>query len=110
MTTPRHRLAAGLGACLAVAAGRLDDPPAPVADLLRQLPGVADVRVAVAAAKPAGRIVHPLDLHFVPRDLYAADLRHALGRGLRDGEIDARHQELLLKVELIQLEQVALPG
>src|SRR5262245_40431544 len=90
------------------AVGRLDDLATSAAPVLRQLPGVASVRSPVAPASPTGRLVHLLDLHFVPRVLYAADLRHALGRELSDGEVDAYHRELLLKVELIQLEQAAL--
>ena len=84
---------------------RIDDLDAPVVDLLRQLPGVVHVEVAVAAAKPTCRIVHLRDYHFVPKELYAIDMKQAHGRELTDDEIDRLHQELLLEVELVQLEQ-----
>src|SRR5262245_66447880 len=78
------------------------------AALLRQLPGVAHVELAVAVARPSQRIIHLRDWHYVPRDLSALDLRQAHGRELTEAEIDALHEELLLQVELVQLEQAAL--
>ena len=87
---------------------RIDDLDSPVDDILRHLPGVAQVEVAVTAAKPTARIVHLRDWHFVPKDLYALDMKQAHGRDLTDDEIDRLHQELLLEVELVQLEQIAL--
>ncbi len=87
---------------------RIDDLDAQVVDLLRQLPGVVHVEVAVAAAKPTCRIVHLRDWHYVPKDLYALDMKQAHGRELADDEIDRLHQELLLEVEVVQLEQMAL--
>ena len=87
---------------------RIDDLASPVADLLRQLPGVVQVEVAVAAKKPTARIVHLRDWHFVPKDLHAIDLKAAYGRDLTDDEIDRLHEEHLLEVELVQVEQIAL--
>src|SRR5438876_1052181 len=49
---------------------KVADRGIPAADLLRQLPGVAEVEVLVACPKPTHRIVHLRDWHFVPRDLY----------------------------------------
>ncbi len=88
--------------------GQLDDPTTPVVDLVRQLPGVVDVEVLVTASRPTRRIIHIRDWHFVPRDLYALDLRQAVGRKLADDEVEARHRELLLEVELVQLGQERL--
>jgi hypothetical protein len=89
---------------------RVDDLDSQVAELLRHLPGVVEVEVAVAVAaeKPTCRIVHLRDWHQVPKDLYAIDMKQAHGRELTDEEIDRLHQELLLEVEAIQLEQIAL--
>ncbi len=87
---------------------RLDNLANPVEPLLRQLPGVVGVDVAVRAHRPTHRIVHVLDWHYVPRDLYAVDLRHAAGRALSDEEVDRLHEELLLEVEAVQLEQLAV--
>ena len=87
---------------------RIDDLDAEVVDLLRQLPGIVHVEIAVAAAKPKYRIVHLRDYHFVTKDLYALDMKQAHGRELTDDESDQLHQELLLEVELVQIEQMAL--
>ena len=87
---------------------RIDDLDAQVVDLLRQLPGVVHVDVAVAAAKPMCRIVHLRDYHFVPKELYTIDVKQAHGREFTTDEINRLHQEVLLEVELVQLEQMAL--
>ncbi len=87
---------------------KIDDLDAPAGDMLRQLPGVVDVQVGVSADKPTHRIVHLRDWHFVPKDLYAIDLKAAHGRQLSDEEIDQLHRELLLECEIVQLEQMAL--
>ena len=89
---------------------RLDDlhSSVSVVELLRGLPGVVRVDVGVKAEKPTCRIVHLRDWHFVPKDLYALDMKTATGRELADDEIDRLHRELLLQVEAVQLEQMAL--
>jgi hypothetical protein len=87
---------------------RLDDLGISVDDLLRRLPGVAQVEVGVRAEKPTCRIVHLRDWHFVPKELYALDMKHTTGRELSQEEIDRLHRELLLEVEVVQLEQMAL--
>jgi hypothetical protein len=87
---------------------RIDDLGNSVDDLLRRLPGVAQVEVGVRAEKPTCRIVHLRDWHFVPKELYALDMKHATERELSQEEIDRLHRELLLEVEVVQLEQMAL--
>jgi hypothetical protein len=69
--------------------GRLDDLAAPVAEMLRQLPGVAEVEVLVAVTNPTHRIIHLRDLHSVPADLFAQDVRHAAKKTLSDQEVTA---------------------
>src|SRR5262245_44425275 len=59
-------------------------------------------------ARPSARIVQLRDWHFVPRDLYALDARQVYGRDLTEEGIEALHEEHLLQVELVQLEQAAL--
>lgn len=86
----------------------VDDLAADLCDILRQVPGVAGVESLVRPDKPTHRIVHLRDWRFVPKDLYAADLRAAAQHPLSDDEIDLRHAELSLEVELVQLEQLAL--
>lgn len=87
---------------------RIDDLGSPVADLLRRLPGVVQVDVSVAADKPTSRIIHLRDWHYVPKELYALDMKSAHHRELTDDEIDRLHRELLLEVELVQVEQMAV--
>lgn len=87
---------------------RIDDLDSPVVDLLRKLPGVVQVDVSVTAKNPASRIVHLRDYHFVSKELYALDMKQAHGRKLTTEEINQLHHELLLEVELVQLEQMAL--
>lgn len=87
---------------------RIDDLDSPVVQLLRGLPGGVQVEVGVEAKKPTSRIIHLRDWHFVPRELYALDMKEAYGRELTDDEIDRLHQELLLEVEFIQIEQMAV--
>lgn len=86
---------------------RIDDLKAPAADILRQLPGVVEVEVS-SADNATHRIVHLRDRHFVPKALYAADLRANSDEPLTDEEIDKAYERLLVEVELVQLEQVAM--
>ncbi len=87
---------------------RIDDHNSSVADLLRQLPGVVHVEGGVAATKPTNRIIHLRDWHYVPKDLFAIDMKQTHGRELTADEIDRLYQELLLEVELVQIEQMAV--
>jgi hypothetical protein len=76
--------------------------------ILRQLPGVVDVEVVVRAEPATHRIIHLRDWHYVPRDLYAQDVRAAAGRPLSEAEVDRLHEELCLEVEAVQFEHLAL--
>lgn len=87
---------------------RIDDLDSPVVDLLRGLPGIVQVEVGVAVKKPTSRIIHLRDWHYVPKDLYALDMKEVHGRELTADEIDRLHRELLLEVELVQIEQMAI--
>lgn len=87
---------------------QIDDLSAPAAEILRGLPGVVQVEVVAKSDKPTGRIIHLRDWHYVPKDLYALDMRQAHGRELSEQELDQLHQELLLDAEIVQLEQMAL--
>jgi hypothetical protein len=73
--------------------GAITDLSTPAEALLRQLPGVAEVQTAVAAAKPAHRMIRLRDWPYVSRDLFALDLREAHGRVLSEEEIHALHEE-----------------
>jgi len=84
-----------------------NDLGAPAAKIVRQLPGVVDVEVS-SVENPAHRIVRLRNWHFVPKALFAADLRASSGRPLTDQEIDKAHEQLLREVELVQQEQLTL--
>jgi hypothetical protein len=68
--------------------GRIDVLASPAADILRQLPGVADVEVLVSSPKPTHRIIQLRDWHFVPRHLFALDLRQVAGWPLSDEDFE----------------------
>lgn len=87
--------------------GQLDDPLAPVPGILRQLPGVVKVEI-IGPKKPKQRIVHVLDCHFVPFELYKIDLKDQSKGRLTDQEIKASYEGHLLETELVQLEQMTL--
>jgi hypothetical protein len=87
---------------------RIDDLDHPVVDMLRQLPGVLHVEISVPAQKPTCRIIHLRDLHFAPKDLCAIDLRDVYSRELTAEEIDLSYEQVLLEVEAVQLELMAL--
>jgi len=89
-------------------AGRIDDLSAAAVEMLRQLPSAVGVEVHVVAPKPARRIIHLRDWHFVPPELYALDLRQTAGKPLSDAEIALLQRELLLQVELVSLEHAVL--
>lgn len=88
--------------------GRISDLDTQMPDILRQLPGVDAVEVVVKADNLARRIVHLRDWHFVPKDLFAADVQTAAGRDLTPGEVDRLYERHLMEVEAVQLEQVAV--
>jgi hypothetical protein len=88
--------------------GRVDDLGRPVADILRQLPGVVNVEVVPAEGKATRRLIHLRDFHHVPRDLFALELRGQ--EAISEEEIELRYQEHLLQVELVQVEHLALLG
>jgi hypothetical protein len=103
-----ERRASGTAGYAPKVVGDLDDLGVPVADLLKQLPGVVGVEVLVAAPKPAHRIIHLRDWHHVPRDRFALDARQPAGKHLADAEVDALYAQHLLEVELVQVEQAAI--
>jgi hypothetical protein len=76
----------------------------PAVEVLRQLPGVAEVEVLVPAAQPTHRIIHLRDYHFVPRDLFALDVRQAAGKLA----VDELYRQHLLDVEQVAVEQATI--
>jgi hypothetical protein len=68
--------------------GQIDELAAPAADILRQLPGVAEVEVLVETPQASHRIIQLRDWHYVPPDLFALDVRQVAVRPLSDDEVD----------------------
>lgn len=87
---------------------QVTDLDSPAAGILRSLPGVVQVEVCVRAEKPTYRIIHLRDWHFVPKELFVVDMADAHRRQLSEDEIDILHEQHLLEVELVQLEQMAV--
>lgn len=85
--------------------GTVDDLDVPLDEILRGLPDVAEVSVPVSPGKPTHRIVHLKDWHFVPKKLFAADLRDLSEEPITDEEIDRRYEDFLSEVETVQREQ-----
>jgi hypothetical protein len=88
--------------------GQLTDLTCPVRDLLAGLPGVVEVEQPVQCDKPVRRVIHLRDWHLVPHDVYAIDLATSARRPLAADEVARLHAELLLEVEAVQAEQMAV--
>lgn len=88
--------------------GRIDDLSCSAEDILRQLPGVVEVEVQRLSKSPTHRLIHLRDWHFVPKELFALDMKAAYQRPLSEHEIDLLVEEHLLEVERVQIEQMTL--
>ena len=55
----------------------------------------------VGAPKPAHRIIHLQDWHYVPREEFAPDVRQQVGRPVSDEDVDKLYRKHLLEVELV---------
>jgi hypothetical protein len=75
-----------------------------VSTLPSLLPGVAEVRGDHPALAPTKRIIHVLDWHYLPRDLFAVDLR-AHNPGLSDAAAARAYRDHLDAAETVQGEQ-----
>jgi hypothetical protein len=80
----------------------------PTTTTLRQAPGVVRVEELVSSQHPTHRIIHVRDWHFVPRDLFAIDIRQGTGKELTEEEVSRLYQRHLEEVEALQVEQMAL--
>ena len=81
---------------------KITDLTVPPTNVLKGLPGVQDVQIQVQHTRPQRRIIHLRQWHFVPRDLFAREMRADRG-DVTDEEIDLHHQSLLLEIELVQI-------
>jgi hypothetical protein len=88
--------------------GSIDDLATDAATLLRQLPDVVEVEALVTCAKPTRRIIHLRDFHWAAKEDCALEMSEALGRPVAGEELDLLYEEHLLRVELVQTEQLAL--
>lgn len=95
-----------LAAFLRSDAPDLHNPARPAAPLLSRMPGVESVEVVNARVRSTHRIVHILNWHFIPKTLFAADLRSQSEGPLSDDEIDRQYASFLDEVEAVQQEQM----
>jgi hypothetical protein len=87
---------------------RLDDLSAPAADVLRGLPFVERVDVALRARRPRCRVIQIRDYHFVPLELFRLEVLAPQKRTISAEEADLLYEEFLLRVELVQVKQAAV--
>jgi hypothetical protein len=79
---------------------------APSAKQLRKLPGVE--KVETVGPKRAARIIHVLNWHFVPEELFALDVQHESGGKLSKDEVSKLYDQHLKDVDVLQREQMQL--
>jgi len=87
---------------------KIEDITSPAVDILRSLPGVVAVEIPLAAKKPAQRIIHILDWHYVRAVPLEIDIKQQTGRDLTKDEFDRLYEQHLGEVEAVQAEQAAL--
>ncbi len=63
----------------------------PSVTALRRIPSVKSVAVRPACGKATSRIIHILDWHYLPKDVFAADLRDVSSQPIGDAEIRKRY-------------------
>jgi hypothetical protein len=103
---PDRQADAAVAAYRPAIAGRIDDLSIDAASILRQLPGVIRVEVAVSVDKPRQRLIHVRDWPLIPGDRFAAQ-----GRAqpfLSDDQLDLLYDQHLVEVEQVQAEQIVL--
>lgn len=67
-------------------------------ECLRSLPCVKSVETN-GPSKPEKTVLHLRDWHFVPRDVFDADIRSVNNEPVSDKELDKLYEEFLLEVE-----------
>ncbi len=81
---------------------------APTITALRRIPNVKSVKVRPARGKATSRIIHILDWHYLPKEVFAADLRDVSSEPIGDAEIRKRYRRFLRDVERVQKQQVVV--
>lgn len=87
---------------------RLDDLTVSVVEALKRLPDVVEVELKVPIEKPAQRIIHLRDWHFITRDAFGIDAQNTSETELTEEEISHLYGHFLLQVDAIQTEQLAI--
>jgi hypothetical protein len=75
---------------------------------LPDLPGVHSVEISQPVSRPTTRIIHILNRHYLPKDVFAADTHDVADQPPTDEEIDDQYERFLDDVEAVQREQVEL--
>lgn len=85
----------------------ITDLKTPAVDILRGLPGVADVRVLVKVEKPSARYIQLVDLPLLTKEAFTSKLKQEK-RGVTEEQVDAQYQQHVREVEAVQEGQMAL--
>jgi hypothetical protein len=93
--------------CLASGAGAL--PASTSCEAIRELPYVAKAEVVVKVERPKHRIIRLRDLHFVPKDVLAKDLRDQQ-KDITDDEIKEVQKNQFEFLKRLGLKQIHLEG
>jgi len=87
---------------------KLEGSGATVDTLLRKLPTVASVEVLLNPVEAERSFIHIKDWHFVPREMFAADIRSTSVSPVTDAKIEQQFEEHLREVALVQDDQIKL--
>lgn len=88
---------------IALLMGLVCTAPLPQSDLHKSLSNVATIE-SKPIDKPTSYIIHILDWHYIPKEMFLADLRD---QGITD-DLDAKYAKHLAAVENVQAEQMVL--
>jgi hypothetical protein len=87
--------------------GRIDDLAVTFEPIIKALPGVDKV-IVTGPDRPAKRLIHIADWHYVDKDLFKIDMEQAHGKKLSESQVDDIYRDFLLEVEMVQVEQMGL--
>jgi hypothetical protein len=97
-----------LASCVLLASLAGEPTGGPVDELvsgLRTLPDVVCVSVHGNSVHPAGTIIHVRNWHYLPLDLFAADILAQSDEDIATEEIERRYRAFLDEVEAVQKQQ-----
>ena len=106
-TTPRYAVFAPLACCLVAGTTLVQEPARPAPAPQSVVPAFR-TETEIAAPNPTHRIVHILNVHFVDRHSFIAELAHTSGRSLTEHESELAYNSFVTDLERFQAEQAAV--